>query len=248
MPGLLRWWPRVPELRVAAVDFASADLTGEDATAALADAILATPATPPAAPSPCAAAPAASAASAASPCPRPAQSSGTAASTCSSAAPAAIAQELSRHLSRAPPGPAGVVQRRPRLEQRATAEEIRALGGDVAHVRWRRACATADLAAAVAEAHRRFAPCTVSCTPRWCSTSHALTDLDEETFTAATRVKTEGAAALAPPPSTARTSTSWSTSPPPAPSAASPETAPTSAPPPPRTPTRCSCATGCVTR
>ncbi|WP_193776616.1 SDR family oxidoreductase, partial [Streptomyces sp. E2N166] len=81
-------------------------------------------------------------------------------------------------------------------EQRTAAEEIRALGGDVAHVRGD-ACATADLAAAVAEAHRRFGALHGAVHAAMVFDNHALADLDEETFTAATRVKTEGAAALA---------------------------------------------------
>ncbi|WP_031091352.1 ketoreductase domain-containing protein, partial [Streptomyces sp. NRRL WC-3549] len=108
-----------------------------------------------------------------------------------------IAQQLSRHLaghhrarlvwfSRGDLGP----------EQHAAAEEIRALGGDVAHIRGD-ACATADLAAAVAEAHHRFGALHGVVHTAMVFDDHALADLDEKTFTAATRVKTEGAAALA---------------------------------------------------
>ncbi|MEV6406699.1 amino acid adenylation domain-containing protein [Streptomyces bobili] len=186
-----------PELRVAALDFASADLTGEDAATALADAILAAPA----------------------------DTTGRTVALRGGAryvrrlgrvtlpAPGpvfrddgvyllvggtgGIAQELSRHLaerhrarlvwfSRAGLGPG----------QRAAAEEIRALGGDVAHVRGD-ACATADLASAVAEAHRRFGALHGVVHAAMVFDNHVLADLDEETFTAATRVKTEGAAALA---------------------------------------------------
>ncbi|WP_031095192.1 ketoreductase domain-containing protein, partial [Streptomyces sp. NRRL S-15] len=81
-------------------------------------------------------------------------------------------------------------------EQRAAAERIRALGGDVAHVRGD-ACATTDLAVAVAEAHRRFGALHGVVHAAMVFDNHALADLDEETFTAATQVKTEGAAALA---------------------------------------------------
>ncbi|MGW7047357.1 amino acid adenylation domain-containing protein, partial [Streptomyces avermitilis] len=186
-----------PELRVGAVDFASADLTGEDATAALADAILAAPAD------------ATGRTVALRGGARYVRRLGRV--TLSAPGPVfrdggvylliggtgGIAQELSRHLaerhrarlvwfSRGDLGP----------EQRAAAEEIRALGGDVAHVRGD-ACAPADLAAAVAEAHRRFGALHGVVHAAMVFDNHALADLDEETFTAATRVKTEGAAALA---------------------------------------------------
>ncbi|MFH8902660.1 amino acid adenylation domain-containing protein [Streptomyces coeruleorubidus] len=186
-----------PELRVGAVDFASADLTGEDATAALADAILAAPAD------------AGGRTVALRGGARYVRRLGRV--TLSPPGPVfreegvylliggtgGIAQEFSRHLaerhrarlvwfSRGDLGPG----------QRAAAEEIRALGGDVAHVRGD-ACATADLTAAVAEAHRRFGALHGVVHAAMVFDNHALADLDEETFTAATRVKTEGAAALA---------------------------------------------------
>ncbi|MFG2630368.1 amino acid adenylation domain-containing protein [Streptomyces sp. NPDC048473] len=186
-----------PELRVGALDFASADLTGEDATAALADAILAAPAD------------ATGRTVALRGGARYVRRLGRV--TLSTPGPVfrdggvylliggtgGISQELSRHLaerhrarlvwfSRGDLGP----------EQRAAAEEIRALGGDVAHVRGD-ACATADLAAAVAEAHRRFGALHGVVHAAMVFDDHTLADLDEETFTAATRAKTEGAAALA---------------------------------------------------
>ncbi|MEU5796214.1 amino acid adenylation domain-containing protein [Streptomyces sp. NPDC047813] len=186
-----------PELRVGALDFGSADLTGEDATAALADAILAAPAD-------------ATGRTVALrggaryvrrlgrvslPAPGPVFRDGGIYLLIGGTG--GIAQELSRHLAE---------RHRTRLvwfsrgdlgaEQRAVAEEIRALGGDVAHVRGD-ACATADLAAAVAEAHRRFGALHGVVHAAMVFDNHALAELDEETFTAATRVKTEGAAALA---------------------------------------------------
>ncbi|MEU5226815.1 amino acid adenylation domain-containing protein, partial [Streptomyces toyocaensis] len=186
-----------PELQVGALDFDSADLTGEDAAAALADAILAAPAD-------------ATGRTVALrggaryvrrlgrvtlPEPGPVFRDGGVYLLIGGTG--GIAQEVSRHLaerhrarlvwfSRGDLGPA----------QRATAEEIRALGGDVAHVRGD-ACATADLAAAVAEAHRRFGALHGVVHAAMVFDNHPLADLDEETFTAATRVKTEGAAALA---------------------------------------------------
>ncbi|MFJ8189256.1 amino acid adenylation domain-containing protein [Streptomyces sp. NPDC096094] len=186
-----------PELRVAGLDVASADLTDEDAIAALADAILAAPTD-------------ATGRTVALrggaryvrrlgrvtlPAPGPVFRDGGVYLLVGGTG--GIAQELSRHLaerhrarlvwfSRGDLGP----------EQRAAAEEIRALGGDVAHVRGD-ACATADLAAAVAEAHRRFGALHGVVHAAMVFDNHALADLDEETFTAATRVKTEGAAALA---------------------------------------------------
>ncbi|MGY1495106.1 amino acid adenylation domain-containing protein [Streptomyces sp. QTS52] len=186
-----------PELQVGALDFASADLTGEDATAALADAILAVPAD-------------ATGLTVALrggvryvrrlgrailPAPGPVFRDGGVYLIIGGTG--GIAQEFSRHLaerhrarlvwfSRGDLGP----------EQRAAAEEIRAVGGDVAHVRGD-ACDTADLAAAVAEAHRRFGALHGVVHAAMVFDNHALADLDEETFTAATRVKTEGAAALA---------------------------------------------------
>ncbi|MFJ7205988.1 amino acid adenylation domain-containing protein [Streptomyces sp. NPDC098789] len=81
-------------------------------------------------------------------------------------------------------------------EQRAAVEEIRAHGGDVAHVRGD-ACSTEDLAAAVAEAHRLFGALNGVFHAAMVFDNHLLADLDEAAFTAATRVKTEGAAALA---------------------------------------------------
>ncbi|MFG2267366.1 amino acid adenylation domain-containing protein [Streptomyces sp. NPDC048720] len=186
-----------PELQVTALDFAMADLTGEDATAALADAILAAPAD------------AGGRTVAlrggvryvrrlgrvALPEPGPVFRDGGVYLLVGGTG--GIAQELSRHLAE---------RHRARLvwfsrgdlgtEHDATAEEIRALGGDVAHVRGD-ACATADLAAAVAEAHRRFGALHGVVHAAMVFDDHALADLDEETFTAATRVKTEGAAALA---------------------------------------------------
>ncbi|WP_328877591.1 non-ribosomal peptide synthetase [Streptomyces sp. NBC_00299] len=186
-----------PELRLGALDFASADVTDEDATAALADAILAAPAD-------------ATGRTVALrggaryvrrlgrvtlPEPGPVFRDGGVYLLIGGTG--GIAQELSRHLaerhrarlvwfSRGDLGP----------EQRAATEEIRASGGDVAHVRGD-ACATADLAAAVTEAHRRFGALHGVVHAAMVFDNHALADLDEETFTAATRVKTEGAAALA---------------------------------------------------
>ncbi|WP_415943141.1 amino acid adenylation domain-containing protein [Streptomyces sp. 067-1] len=198
MHGLLQVVARErPELRVSGLDFASADLTDEDATAALADAILAAPTD-------------ATGRTVALrggarhvrrlgrvtlPAPGPVFRDGGVYLLVGGTG--GIAQELSRHLaerhrarlvwfSRGDLGP----------ERRAAAEEIRALGGDVAHVRGD-ACATADLAAAVAEAHRRFGALHGVVHAAMVFDNHALADLDEETFTAATRVKTRGAAALA---------------------------------------------------
>ncbi|MBQ1098895.1 amino acid adenylation domain-containing protein, partial [Streptomyces sp. b94] len=186
-----------PELRVAAIDFASTDLAGEDASAVLADAVLAAPTD-------------ATGRTVALrggaryvrrlgrvtlPTPGPVFRDGGVYLLIGGTG--GIAQELSRHLaerhrarlvwfSRGDLGP----------EQRTAAEEIRALGGDVAHVRGD-ACATADLAAAVAEAHRRFGALHGVVHAAMVFDNHALADLDEETFTAATRVKTVGSAALA---------------------------------------------------
>ncbi|MEZ3179524.1 amino acid adenylation domain-containing protein [Streptomyces pimonensis] len=186
-----------PELRVGAIDFASADLTGEGASATLADAILAAPAD-------------ATGRTVALrggvryvrrlgrvtlPAPGPVFRDGGVYLLIGGTG--GIAQELSRHLAE---------RHRARLVwfsrgdlgagQRAAAEEIRALGGNVAHVRGD-ACDSADLAAAVAEAHRRFGALHGVVHAAMVFDNHALADLDEETFAAATRVKTEGAAALA---------------------------------------------------
>ena len=108
-----------------------------------------------------------------------------------------IAQELSRHLarhhqarlvwfSRNEPGPA----------QRAVADEIRALGGDVTHLPGD-ACSVADLTAAVDEAHRRFGALHGVVHAAMAFDNHPLAELDEAAFTAAIQVKTVGAAALA---------------------------------------------------
>ncbi|GDY71492.1 hypothetical protein SAV31267_009770 [Streptomyces avermitilis] len=108
-----------------------------------------------------------------------------------------IARELSldlarRHrarlvwFSRSEPGP----------EQQAAAAEIRAYGGDVAHVRGD-ACSTEDLAAAVAEAHGRFGALHGVVHAAMVFDNHPLAELDETAFTAATRVKIQGATALA---------------------------------------------------
>lgn len=108
-----------------------------------------------------------------------------------------IARELSTHLarthrsrlvwfSRGEPGP----------EQQDTIDVVRAHGGDVAHVRGD-ACSAEDLAAAVAEAHRRFGALHGVVHAAMVFDDHPLTELDEAAFTSVTRVKTEGAAALA---------------------------------------------------
>ncbi|WP_316524147.1 non-ribosomal peptide synthetase [Kitasatospora brasiliensis] len=108
-----------------------------------------------------------------------------------------IAQELSLHLAR---------RHRAKLvwfsrgalgaEHEARAEEIRAHGGEVAHVRGD-ACSRADLAAAVAEARLRFGALHGVVHAAMAFDNHLIADLDEAAFTAATRVKTAGAAALA---------------------------------------------------
>ncbi|MER6142061.1 amino acid adenylation domain-containing protein [Streptomyces sparsogenes] len=108
-----------------------------------------------------------------------------------------ISRELSLHLARAhrarlvwfsrrEPGPA---------QQRALAE-IRAAGGDAVHVRGDVRSAE-DVAAAVAEAHRRFGALHGVVHAAMVFDDHRLADLDEAAFTSVTGVKTEGAVALA---------------------------------------------------
>ncbi|MDN0200043.1 amino acid adenylation domain-containing protein [Streptomyces sp. S.PNR 29] len=196
--GLLQVAPKErPGLRVAALDFASAEAAGTEQVRALADAILAEPL------------------------------DGTGRTVCLRAGvryvrrlgrialpetaevfrdggvyllvggTGGIGLELSRHLarchrarlvwfSRSEPGP----------EQRAVADDVRAHGGEVLHVRGD-ACSADDLATAVAEAHRRFGALHGVVHAAMVFDNHQLTALDESGFTAATRVKTEGAAALA---------------------------------------------------
>ncbi|WP_329586161.1 amino acid adenylation domain-containing protein [Kitasatospora sp. NBC_01250] len=108
-----------------------------------------------------------------------------------------IAQELSLHLAR---------RHRAKLlwfsrgaltaEQQAAVAAIQAAGGQVAHLRGD-ACSAADLTAAVAEAHRRFGALHGVVHAAMVFDNHTLADLDEASFTAATKVKTEGAAVLA---------------------------------------------------
>ncbi|MFJ9773636.1 amino acid adenylation domain-containing protein [Kitasatospora sp. NPDC101157] len=108
-----------------------------------------------------------------------------------------IAQELSLHLARRHRAKVVWFSRGALgAAHEAVAEQVRAHGGDVAHLRGD-ACSVEDLAAAVAEAHHRFGALHGVVHAAMAFDNHLLADLDEAAFTAATRVKTEGAAALA---------------------------------------------------
>ncbi|MFF7638669.1 SDR family oxidoreductase, partial [Kitasatospora sp. NPDC008050] len=108
-----------------------------------------------------------------------------------------IAQELSLHLARRH-GARLLWFSRGELgaEQRANLAAVEAAGGQVVHLRGD-ACSAVDLAAAVAEAYHRFGALHGVVHAAMVFDNHNLADLEEATFTAATRVKTEGAAMLA---------------------------------------------------
>ncbi|MFJ8472832.1 amino acid adenylation domain-containing protein [Kitasatospora sp. NPDC094011] len=187
-----------PELRVASIDVSSAELDGEDALRALADAVLAEPGTGrdrtvalragvryvrrlgrvdlPEADGPVF------------------RDGGVYLLV---GGTGGIGRELSLHLARRHRARLVWFSRSaPGAEQRAAMAAIRECGGEVVHVAGD-ACSAEDLAAAVAEARSRFGALHGVVHAAMVFDNHPLAELDEAGFTAATRVKTEGAVALA---------------------------------------------------
>ncbi|WP_435103801.1 amino acid adenylation domain-containing protein [Arhodomonas sp. AD133] len=108
-----------------------------------------------------------------------------------------IARELSLHLARVHRAHLVWLSRRePGPEQQATVREVQRLGGEVLHVQGD-ACDAEDVANAVAQARARFGTLHGAIHAAMVFDNHTLAELDEPAFEAATRVKIQGAVALA---------------------------------------------------